>query len=95
MARVKVRSFTVVRDAIGSPLVEIEVVPLETVRGVLGTLLKLYGGKLRETICDPNTGQFAPFPIRLNEEIIFSTFDIDRPVKDGDEIAIIFPIGGG
>jgi molybdopterin converting factor small subunit len=36
-----------------------------------------------------------PFLMRLNDEIISSTFDMTKKIKDGDEIAIIFPVGGG
>lgn len=95
MARVKVRSFSVVRDAMGSGLVEIDVVNSETVQGVLDTLLDKYDGPLRSTICDPATGKLTPFLVRLNDEVISSTLDNDKPVRTGDELAIIFPIGGG
>jgi sulfur carrier protein ThiS len=37
----------------------------------------------------------APFLIRLNDTVISSTLDIDKEIKDGDDIAVIFPIGGG
>ncbi len=94
MAKVKVRGFTVVRDALGASVVEVDVAPPETVRSAFDSLLKKYG-PLREVLLDPATGEMAPFLLVLNEEAISSTFDMDRPVKDGDEIVIIFPIGGG
>jgi molybdopterin converting factor small subunit len=95
VAKVKVRSFTVVREALGSGLVEVDVDHPETVQGVLDTLLRQYDGPLKKTICDPQTGEMAPFLVRLNDEIISSTLDKDTPVKSGDEFSIIFPIGGG
>ena len=90
-----VRGFSVVRDVFRAPVVEVEVPYPETVEAVLDALLRKYDGRLRETICDPDTGEMAPFLVRLNDEIISSTLDKGRPVKNGDELAIIFPIGGG
>ena len=95
MARVKVRGFTVVRDVFGAGAVEVEVDHPATVKGVLDALLQQYGAPLKKIICDPHTGEITPFPIRHIDELINSTLDGARSVKNGDEIAIIFPIGGG
>ena len=94
MAKVKVTGFTVVRDALGASTVEVDVQQPETVRTTFDTLLRTYQ-PLREVLLDPATGEMTPFLIVLNQEAISSTLDMDRPVKTGDEIAIIFPIGGG
>ncbi len=94
MAKVRVKGFTVVRDAFGAGTVEVDVNHPETVQGTFDTLLKRYA-RLRDVLVDPATGEMAPFLLVLNEEVISSTRDMDRPVKTGDEIAIIFPIGGG
>ncbi len=95
MAKVKVKGFTVVRDALGAPSVEVDVPHPQTVKAVFDTLLREYGLPLRAAICDPKTGDLTPFPIRLNDELISSVQDTSREVKPGDEISIIFPIGGG
>ncbi len=95
MAKVKVKSFSVIRDVLGSDVVEIEVNEPETVGGLFDELLRQYGQPFKNKIWDPNTGQMAPFLIKLNNSIISSTSDIDHKIQSGDEIAIIFPIGGG
>lgn len=95
MAKVKVKSFSVIRDVLGSDVVEIEVNKPETVDGLFDELVRQYGQPFRNKIWDPNTGQMAPFLIKLNDAIISSTSDIDHKIQSGDEIAIIFPIGGG
>jgi len=95
MARVKVRTFSAIRDVLGAEVVEVEVSLPATVDSVFQALLMEYGEDLKKKIWDPEAGEMAPFLMRLNDEIIRSRFDSDRPIKDGDEIAIIFPIGGG
>jgi len=95
MARVRVKTFSVVRDVLGSDVVEIEVDKPETVGGVFDALLRRYGEPFRKMIWDPNTGEMTPFLIRLNDEMIRSTSDMGREIKEGDKIALIFPLGGG
>jgi MoaD family protein len=95
VAKVKVKTFSVIRDVLGSDVVEIEVNKPETVGGLFDELLRQYGQPFKSKIWDPNTGQMAPFLIKLNDAIISSTIDIDHKIQSGDEIAIIFPIGGG
>ena len=95
MARVKVKSFSVIRDVLGSEEVEINVKEPGTVGDIFDELLRQYGQPFKEKIWDPNTGQIAPFLIKLNESMISSTNDMEHKINNGDEIAIIFPIGGG
>jgi len=95
VARVKVKSFSVIRDVLGAEVIEIEVKKRQTIGGLFDELLRRYGQAFKEKIWDPNTGQIAPFLIKLNESLIRSTSDMDHKIRNGDEIAIIFPIGGG
>ncbi len=94
MARVKVQGFSVVRDAMGAARVDIEVPAPETVRNVLDTLLRLFP-RLKDVLVDPATAELTPFLLVLNGEAVSSTLDTERPVRTGDEISIVFPIGGG
>lgn len=95
MARVKVKTFSNIRAVLGAEILEVEVRKPETVGGLFETLNRRYGRAFRDQIWDKNTGEIAPFLIKLNERLIRSTYDLNTPIRDGDEIAIIFPVGGG
>jgi MoaD family protein len=95
VAKLSVKGFSVIRDVLGANVVEIDVDHPETVKGTFDALLKKYGSPLKEVLVDPATGEMTPFLVVLNGEVISSTLDVDKPVKDGDEFVLIFPIGGG
>jgi len=95
MARVKVKTFSVIRDVLGAEVVELDVNGSETVGEIFDVLVRRYGEAFREKLWDKSTGKMEPFLMRLNDEIISSTFDMNKKIKDGDEIAILFPVGGG
>lgn len=95
MAKVYVKGFTVVRDIFGASTISLEVDEPSSVAGVLAGLLERFGEPLKGILCDPATGEVTPFPLRLGDEVISSTSDGSRPVRDGDELTIIFPVGGG
>lgn len=95
MATVKVKGFSVVRDVFGAGVVELEVGPPETVKAALAALLAKFGDPLKKVLVEPDTGEITPLLLVLNGEAISSTLDVDRSVKTGDELTLIFPIGGG
>jgi molybdopterin converting factor small subunit len=95
VATVRVKGFSVVRDAMAASVVELEVGPPATIRATLDALLARYGPRLRQVLVDPATGELTPFLLVHNGESVSSTLDRDRPVRSGDELTIIFPIGGG
>jgi len=95
VATVKVKGFSVIRDVFGASLVQVDVGPPETVKGVLAALLEKFGEPLKKVLVEPDTGELTPFLLVLNGEAISSTLDADKPVKTGDDLTLIFPIGGG
>jgi MoaD family protein len=95
VATIKVKGFSVVRDAFGASTVEVDVGPPETVKATLAALLKKFGEPLKKVLVEPDTGELTPLLLVLNGEAISSTLDVDKPVKTGDELTLIFPIGGG
>jgi molybdopterin converting factor small subunit len=92
MAKVKVRIFTL-REF--SDLREIDI-HAENVSDALSTLFAKIGWRLREALCDRETGMIKPDHILLvNGLAIDVKRDLLKPLKDGDVIAIISPIEGG
>ena len=95
MATITVKAFSVLRDVFGAGVIELEVGPAENLAGVFDAMFARFGRPLRDVLIDPETGGMTPFLLVLNGEAISSTRDRERSVKSGDEITIIFPIGGG
>ena len=95
MATVRVKGFSVIRDVFGASVVEVEVDNPATVQATLDALLRTYGEPLKKVLVDPATGEMTPILLVLNGEAVSSTLDKEKPVKTGDEVTLIFPIGGG
>jgi MoaD family protein len=95
MATITFNCFSVVRDVVGARTVEVNVGPPETVRALFAALFSRYGQPLRDVLVEPETGELTPVLLVVNGEAISSTRDMDKPVKTGDEITLVFPIGGG
>ena len=99
MITIKLKVFSVIRDVIGSDVVDIEVDSPATVKRLFDILFEKYGEPLRKLFFIPGvngvSGDMVAFPLRLNDEAITSTRDMNRTLKDGDRVAVIFPIGGG
>ncbi len=95
MATVRVKVFSVLRDALGAGEVEVEVAPPETVQGLFDAMFAKYGDPLSRVLVDPETGEMTPFVLVVNGDAVSSTLDRERRLQTGDEISIIFPIGGG
>ena len=95
MAKVRVRTFSVIRDVLGAEVVVIEVGEPATVDGLFSTLVRRYGDKFKDLLWDRDTGKMEPFLLVLNGAMIRSTVDMGTKLSSGDEIAIMFPVGGG
>ncbi len=95
MARVKLKTFSVIRDVLGGDAIEVTVPPPETVEALFDTLVRRYGAPFQHLIWDQTTGKMEPFLLVHNGTLIRSTVDMQRHLTDGDELSIIFPVGGG
>jgi len=92
MAKVKVRIFTL-REF--SDLREIDI-HVDNVSDALSNLFAKIGWRLREALCDRETGMIKPdYNVLVNGLAIDVKRDLLKPLKDGDVITIISPIEGG
>lgn len=95
MVRVKVKAFATVRSLIGSSL-EMELQGNPTVYDLLNEIFRKCGEHVREMMINPQTGKlFEYFKILRNGRNIDFLQGLDTPLKNGDEIAIFPPVGGG
>jgi len=94
VATVKVKGFSVVRDVFGAGLVELEVGEPETVKATSPPCSRNSASPSRRCWWTGNRGNH-PAASRLERRSHIVDADVDRPVKTGDELTLIFPIGGG
>jgi MoaD family protein len=89
MARVRVRLVSLLRDAVGKPIVEVEVEDGATLGRVVEELFKAY----------PKLGEIVRALERRGLEVVymvngrFSGFD--ERVREGDEVVLLPPASGG
>lgn len=80
--KIKIELFSVYREAIGEKEIEIEIKDDAKIKDIIQFLTKKY----------PSIRKFIGYAIfSINHEYA----DENRSVKEGDEIAIFPPIGGG
>lgn len=93
MAKVTVRFYTTIREAVGERQTE---VTAENLDEVIRRLIEKYGSRFQEALFDRDTGQIKPFySILINGTRINVRERLSTKVKDGDTIAIFPPVGGG
>jgi len=96
--RVSVRFFTSLRELTGKREETIEFSGKEkvTVGKVLERLSKRYGKDFVEYVFDRKSGDVKGFlQFLVNGRSTATLRDLDTPLKDGDVLAIIPPVGGG
>jgi len=92
--KVKVRAFATLRDLIGDQLV-LELPEGSTVGSLLDELVRQLGKGLEEAILDER-GKPAKFvKIMVNGRDIDFLSGLDTVLRDGDEVSLFPPVGGG
>ncbi|MHA1769993.1 MAG: ubiquitin-like small modifier protein 1 [Candidatus Thorarchaeota archaeon] len=93
MARVTVKFFASVREALGTRHVEVEA---NTIQDVLDALAEMFGSAFTDNVLDPETGNLKRFySCMVNGKRTELLDGNDTTLKEGDSIAIFPPVGGG
>jgi len=93
LPKVKVRLYTILREAAGTREVEVEA---STVSEALTRLLERFGSHLKGKLLDEETGRLRPFyNILVNGRRISYPREAQLALKQGDILDIFPPVGGG
>jgi MoaD family protein len=91
-----VKLFARLRQVARTNEIEIKVGDKSTIRDVLEMTIKTFGPNFEKNLKDKNTNEFTPFLIMIGRKEISSIKgDLNTIVKDGDEISLLDPVGGG
>ena len=93
--KVKVRAFATLSDLMGHGEVVLEVPDGSSVGFLLAELVKRYGRALEEALFDAD-GHLAEYvKIMVNGRDVDFLSGLDTELRDGDEVFIFPPVGGG
>jgi molybdopterin synthase sulfur carrier subunit len=91
--RIKVKAYATIRDALGAS-VEIGLHEGATVKDLLNELTRIYGKFLGESP-EPSSGLPPYVKVLVNGRDIDFLKGLETKLKDGDEVALFPPVGGG
>jgi len=94
-ARIRVRAFTTLRDALGCDEIILNMKARESVHDVLLKLEQVYGESVKVQLRDGISGEFVPFLVMINNHTVPISRRQEAQVNDGDRITILPPIDGG
>jgi len=94
--KVSVRLFTTLRELAGKGEKTLEFdTKTVIVKDVLETLVKLHGKAFRDYLFDEKKKVREHLQLLVNGKSVSLLEELDTQLKDGDQVAIVPPVGGG
>jgi len=93
--RVKVKFFTTLREIVGKKEEEIELSRSVTVEALLRQLSKTYGKEFEDYVYDELGNIRGHLQFLVNGKSITALRGLKTKLKEGDQVAILPPVGGG
>jgi len=93
--KVTVKFFTTLREIIGKKEEQVEFSKAATIESLLKHLSKKYGKEFDDYIYDELGNVHGHLHFLVNGQSITALREFKTRLKDGDQIAILPPVGGG
>ena len=93
--RVKVKFFTTLREIVGKREEQIEFSQVVTVEELLKQLTQKYGKKFKDYVYDEKGEVRSHLHFLINGQSTTTLQDFKTKLREGDQIAILPPVGGG
>ena len=93
--KVTVRFFTTLREIIGKKEEQIEFSRSATVESILGQLSKKYGREFNDYVYDELGDVRGHLHFLVNGQSVTALRGLKTRLKEGDQVAILPPVGGG
>lgn len=94
--RISVRLFTTLREIAGKSEETLEFdVGVITVKDVLGELVKRHGKAFKDYVHDKKGRVGEHLQLLVNGKSVSLLEELETQLKEGDQVAIVPPVGGG
>jgi len=93
--RVKVKFFTTLREIVGKKEEQIELSRSVTVEALLRQLSKTYGREFEDYVYDELGNLRGHLQFLVNGKSITALQGLKTKLREGDQLAILPPVGGG
>jgi len=93
--RVKVKFFTTLREIVGKKEEQVELSRSVTVEALLRHVSKMYGKEFQDYVYDELGNVRGHLHFLVNGKSITALQGLKTKLREGDQVAILPPVGGG